>query len=58
MMGTALGGVGYAEEQFAVFVEDGIGRWIPSLALTVFGGAASCNIAIEFGVHGPNAPTR
>jgi 3-oxoacyl-[acyl-carrier-protein] synthase II len=26
-----------------------------SLALAVFGGAASCNIAIEFGVYGPNS---
>jgi len=26
----------------------------PGLALTVFGGAASCSIAIHFGVHGPN----
>ena len=25
------------------------------LALTVFGGAASCNIAIEFGLRGPNS---
>ena len=25
------------------------------LALTVFGGASSCNIAIEFGVRGPNS---
>jgi 3-oxoacyl-[acyl-carrier-protein] synthase II len=27
----------------------------PSLALMVFGGASSCNIAIEFGVMGPNS---
>src|SRR5262249_56520366 len=27
----------------------------PSLALTVFAGAASCNIAIEFGCTGPNS---
>jgi 3-oxoacyl-[acyl-carrier-protein] synthase II len=26
-----------------------------TLALAVFGGAASCNIAIEFGVYGPNS---
>jgi 3-oxoacyl-[acyl-carrier-protein] synthase II len=26
-----------------------------TLALAVFGGAASCNIAIELGVHGPNS---
>ncbi len=55
MMGTALGGVAYGEDQFAVFLRDGLRAVDASLALTVFGGAASCNIAIEFGVHGPNS---
>ena len=27
----------------------------PALALTVFAGAGSCNLAIEFGITGPNA---
>lgn len=55
MMGTALGGVGYAEEQCSVFIEHGFRDVDPGLALMVFGGAASCNIAIEFGVQGPNS---
>jgi 3-oxoacyl-[acyl-carrier-protein] synthase II len=55
MMGTALGGVGYAEEQLALFLKDGLRAVEPMLALTVFGGASSCNIAIEFGVRGPNS---
>ena len=55
MMGTALGGVAYGEDQFSVFLRDGLRAVDASLALTVFGGAASCNIAIEFGVHGPNS---
>jgi 3-oxoacyl-[acyl-carrier-protein] synthase II len=55
MMGTALGGVGYAEEQLGVFLTQGIKAVEPTLALSVFGGAASCNIAIEFGVQGPNS---
>jgi 3-oxoacyl-[acyl-carrier-protein] synthase II len=55
MMGTALGGVGYAEEQFGVFLRDGIRNVSATLATNVFGGAASCNIAIEFGVQGPNS---
>jgi 3-oxoacyl-[acyl-carrier-protein] synthase II len=55
MMGTALGGVAYAEEQLGVFLREGLRAVDASLALTVFGGAASCNIAIEFGVHGPNS---
>jgi 3-oxoacyl-[acyl-carrier-protein] synthase II len=55
MMGTALGGVGYAEEQAARFMTGGLRDVDATLALTVFGGSASCNIAIEFGVSGPNS---
>jgi 3-oxoacyl-[acyl-carrier-protein] synthase II len=55
MMGTALGGVGYAEEQFLVFKNEGIKNVSVTLATNVFGGAASCNVAIEFGVQGPNS---
>lgn len=55
MMGTALGGVGFAEEQYAVYMNGGLRAVDPTLALAVFGGAASCNIAIEFGVQGPNS---
>ncbi|MBK8647163.1 MAG: beta-ketoacyl-ACP synthase II [Gemmatimonadetes bacterium] len=55
MMGTALGGVGYAEEQLGVFLREGLRAVDATLALAVFGGASSCNIAIEFGVQGPNS---
>ena len=56
MMGSALGGVGYAEEQFGVFHRRRASRRRRSaLATNVFGGAASCNIAIEFGAQGPNS---
>ncbi len=55
MMGTALGGVGYAEEQLGRFLTQGLRAVDATLALAVFGGAASCNIAIEFGVSGPNS---
>jgi len=55
MMGTALAGVGYAEEQLGVFLRDGLRAVDATLALAVFGGASSCNIAIEFGVQGPNS---
>lgn len=55
MMGTALGGVGYAEEQLGVFLSQGLRAVDATLALAVFGGASSCNIAIEFGVQGPNS---
>jgi 3-oxoacyl-[acyl-carrier-protein] synthase II len=55
MMGSALGGVGYAEEQFGIFLKEGIAHVEPQLALNVFVGASSCNVAIEFGLMGPNS---
>jgi 3-oxoacyl-[acyl-carrier-protein] synthase II len=55
MMGSALGGVGFAEEQFSVFLNQGIKNVAVTLATNVFAGAASCNIAIEFGAMGPNS---
>ena len=55
MMGSALGGISYAEEQFGIFLTRGINYVEPQLALNVFVGAASCNVAIEFGLQGPNA---
>ena len=54
-MGTALGGVSYAENQLGVYLTQGLRAVDASLALTVFGGAASCNIAIELGAMGPNS---
>lgn len=54
-MGSALGGVAYGEAQHQVFVEHGPQSVSPMLALAVFVGASSCNIAIEFGFTGPNA---
>jgi 3-oxoacyl-[acyl-carrier-protein] synthase II len=54
-MGTALGGIGYAEQQLGVFLQKGLREVDATLALAVFGGASSCNVAIEFGVHGPNS---
>jgi 3-oxoacyl-[acyl-carrier-protein] synthase II len=54
-MGSALGGVAYAESQMHVFYEKGLKAIDPALALRVFAGAASCNIAIELGIQGPNS---
>jgi 3-oxoacyl-[acyl-carrier-protein] synthase II len=54
-MGSALGGVAFAETQLAVFLQQGLRAVESSLALSVFAGAASCNVAIEFGVQGPNS---
>lgn len=54
-VGSALGGAAFAEEQMKVFAADGIRRVKLALALSVFGGAASCNIAIEYDLRGPNS---
>jgi 3-oxoacyl-[acyl-carrier-protein] synthase II len=53
-IGSALGGLAYADEQHDVFRRDGLGAVRPLLALSVFGGAATCNVAMEFGLRGPN----
>jgi 3-oxoacyl-[acyl-carrier-protein] synthase II len=53
-IGSALGGMITAEEQHGQFARRGLGGVSPMLAVTVFGAAASCNIAIEFGITGPN----
>ncbi len=55
MMGTALGGVAHGERNYHAFLTQGPRGVDPALALTVFAGAASCNIAIEFGCTGPNS---
>jgi hypothetical protein len=55
MMGSALGGVAHAESQATAYQLGGLRAVDANLALTVFGGAVSCNIAIAFGLTGPNA---
>jgi 3-oxoacyl-[acyl-carrier-protein] synthase II len=53
--GSALAGVGYAEAQLGEYFRGGVRAVNPVVALAVFGGAASCNVAIEFGFTGPNS---
>lgn len=50
--GSALGGVSIAEDQVAIYQQYGIKRVSPLLTISVFGGAAASNIAIEFGLRG------
>ena len=52
-LGTALGGVALAEQEHVAFLERGPRAISPQLALSVFIGAAPCNVAIEFGFTGP-----
>ena len=53
-MGSAIGGIGLAEEQHGVFARDGLRAVSLTLALSVYGGASNCNIAIDMGVTGVN----
>ncbi len=53
-IGSALGGVAYAEEQHARFGQSGVRAVDPFLALSVFGGAACSNVALELGLTGPS----
>jgi 3-oxoacyl-[acyl-carrier-protein] synthase II len=53
-IGSALGGLAYADEQHDVFRASGLDAVRPLLAISVFGGAATCNVAMEFGLRGPN----
>lgn len=55
MIGSALGGIANAERQLGNFLSLGVRGVEPRVALTTFAGAASCNIAMEFGFNGHNA---
>jgi 3-oxoacyl-[acyl-carrier-protein] synthase II len=52
-LGSALGGIAYAEEQHERYLAKGIRSVAPNLALAVFGGAAPANLGIALDVRGP-----
>jgi 3-oxoacyl-[acyl-carrier-protein] synthase II len=52
-LGSALGGIAYAELQHERFIEKGIRSVAPNLALAVFGGAAPANLGIALDLRGP-----
>jgi 3-oxoacyl-[acyl-carrier-protein] synthase II len=52
-VGSALGGIAYAEIQHERYLDRGIKAVAPNLALAVFGGAAPANLGIALGVYGP-----
>ena len=52
-LGSALGGIAYAEGQHERFMERGIKAVAPNLALAVFGGAAPANLGIALDLRGP-----
>lgn len=53
-LGSALGGVAFGELQHHAYLERGVAGVNPSLALSVFGGAGSSNVAIDLGLTGPS----
>ncbi|HEY8298141.1 MAG TPA: beta-ketoacyl-[acyl-carrier-protein] synthase family protein [Candidatus Baltobacteraceae bacterium] len=52
--GSALGGLAFAEEQIGVFAARGLDAVRPLLTISVFGGAVTSNIALEFDCRGPS----
>ena len=52
-VGSALGGVAFGETQHEAYVRRGARSVDPLLALSVFGGSATSNAAIELGLTGP-----
>ncbi len=54
-IGTALGGVCQAEQEYRNYIERGLKAVNPMLALSVFGASSCCNVAIHFGFHGPTS---
>lgn len=54
-MGSALGGIAYAQDQLYSYIARGPRGVDPHLSTTVFCGAASCWVAIEHGFTGPNS---
>jgi 3-oxoacyl-[acyl-carrier-protein] synthase II len=51
--GSALGGMPYAESQHALFMEKGLRRVDPLLAIKLFPGEAASRISIELNTKGP-----
>ena len=52
-LGSALGGIAFAEAQHELYLARGLRSVSPTLALAVFGGAAPANLGIALDVRGP-----
>ena len=51
-LGSALGGIPCAEEQHGIFIEKGLKRVDPLIAIKIFSGSATSQVSIEFGLTG------
>jgi len=54
LTGTAVGGQGWAFEQYSIFLEKGFKRINPFTATATFPNATSAQISIELGITGPS----
>ncbi len=52
-IGSSLGALSHAESQHAIFLEKGLNRTDPLLALRLYAGEASAYTSIELGIKGP-----
>ncbi|MFA5976562.1 MAG: beta-ketoacyl-ACP synthase II [Elusimicrobiota bacterium] len=52
-VGSALGGIGHAEEEHTHLVQEGLQAVDRLIALSVFTGAGASNVSIAFGLNGP-----
>lgn len=52
VVSSAMGGVPLAEDQHSLFLEKGLNRVSPYLAISLFGGSASSQISIALGIKG------
>jgi 3-oxoacyl-[acyl-carrier-protein] synthase II len=52
VVGSAMGGVPLAEDQHSLFLEKGLDRVSPYLAISLFTGSASSQISIALGIKG------
>ena len=52
-VGSALGGLAFAEEQHDAYRATGARAVRPLLAISVFGAASTANVALAFGLRGP-----
>src|SRR5690606_29822232 len=55
IMGSALGGIAHAQDQMTNLILKGPKAVDPRVSTFAFAGAASCQVAIEFGFTGPNS---
>jgi 3-oxoacyl-[acyl-carrier-protein] synthase II len=52
-LGSALGGISFAEQQHGRYLAGGLRKVDPALALAVFGGSGATAMAMELGIRGP-----